>query len=74
MQLTIDIQQLLRKVNGKRVKIKLTDLKTNKTKERGQIRAINQNDIVKAVPDYQALPPPEPLRLTAWEVSGRLAL
>ena len=40
MKLTVDIQQWLRKENGKAVKMKLTDLKIDKTKERGQIRSI----------------------------------
>ena len=51
------------------MKIKLADLKIDKTKERGQIRAIN-DDVVKKVAGYQALPPPGPLRVTAWEDSG----
>ena len=37
MKLTVDIQQCLRKENGKAVTIPLTDLKIDKTKERGQI-------------------------------------
>ena len=50
--------------------IKITDLKIDKTKERGQIRAINHEDVVKKVAGYQALPPSGPLRVTALEVSG----
>ena len=37
MKLTIDVQQWLRKENGKAVKVKITDLQIDKTKERGQI-------------------------------------
>ena len=59
MKLTVDIPQWLRKENGKAVKIKITDLKIDKTKERGQIRAINHDDVVKKVAGYQALPPPD---------------
>ena len=70
MKLTIDIQQWLRKENGKAVKMKLSDLKIDKTKERGQIQSINYDDVAKKVAGYQALPPPGPLRVTAWEDSG----
>ena len=38
MKLTVDVQQRLWKENGKVVKVKITDLKIDKTKERGQIR------------------------------------
>ena len=57
MKLTLDIQQWLRKEIGKAVKIKIIDLKNDRTKERRQIRAINHNDNVKKVAGYQALPP-----------------
>ena len=69
MKLTVDVQQWLRKKNGKAVKVKITDLQIDKTKERGQIRSINYDDIAKKVKGYQALPPPGPLRVTAWEDS-----
>ena len=70
MKLTVDIQQWLRNENGKALKIKLSELKIDKTKERGQIRSINQDDVVKKAAGYQVLPPPGPLRITAWEDSG----
>ena len=70
MKLTINVQQWLRQENGKAVKVKITDLKIDKTKERGQIRSINYDDVAKKVTGYQALPPPGPLRVTAWEDSG----
>ena len=41
MKLTVDVQQWPRKENGKAVKVKITDLQIDKTKERGQIRSIN---------------------------------
>ena len=76
MKLTVDVQQWLRKDNGKFVKVKATDLQIDKTKERGEIRSINYEDVAKKVTGYQALPPPGPLRVMAWEDSGmtRLAL
>ena len=52
------------------MKVKITDLKIDKTKERGQIRSINYDDVARGVTGYQALPPPGPLRVTAWEDSG----
>ena len=58
MKLTVDIQQWLRKEKGKALKIKITDLKIDKTKERGQIRAINHDEVAKKVAGYQALLPP----------------
>ena len=70
MKLTADIQQWLRKENGRTVKIKITDLKIDDTKERGHIRAIKHDNVVKKAAGYQALLPPEPLRVTAWEDSG----
>ena len=70
MKLTVDIQKWPRKENGKAVKIKLTVLKIDKTKERGQIHSINPDDVAKKVAGYQALPPLGPLRITAWEDSG----
>ena len=41
MKLTVDVQQWLRKENGKALKVKITDLQIDKTKERGQIQSIN---------------------------------
>ena len=70
MKLTVEVQQWLQKGNGKSVKVKITDLQIGKTKERGQVRSINYNDVAKKVAGYQALPPPGPLRVTAWEDSG----
>ena len=70
MRLTVDVQQRLRQENGKAVKVKITDLKIDRTKERGQIRFINYDDVARKVTGYQALPPPGPLRVTAWEDSG----
>ena len=52
------------------MKVKITDLNIDKTKERGQIRQIDHDDAAKKVVGYQALPPPGPLRVTAWEDSG----
>ena len=37
LKLKVDIQQWVRKENGKAVKIKITDLQMDMTKERGQI-------------------------------------
>ena len=70
MKLGVDVQGWLRQENGNAVKVKITDLKIDKTKERGQIRSINYDDAARNVTGYQALPPPGPLRLTAWEDSG----
>ena len=70
MKLTVDVQQWLREENGKAVKVKITDLKIGNTKERGPIRSINYDDIARKVTGYQALPPPGPLRVTAWGDSG----
>ena len=70
MKVTADVQQWLRQENGKSVKVKITDLEIDKTKERGQIRSINYDDVARKVTGYQALPPPGPLRVTAWEDSG----
>ena len=50
--------------------MKFTDLKIDKTKERGQIRSITYDDVAKKAAGYQALQPPRPLRVTAWETSG----
>ena len=76
MKLTVYVQQWLRKQNGKAVKVKITDLQIHKTKEQGQIRSINYDDVAKKMAGYQALPPPGPLRVTAREDIGmtRLAL
>ena len=65
MKLTVDVQQWLRQVNGKAVKVKIPDLRIDKTKERGQIRSINYEDVARKVTGYQALPPAGPLRVTA---------
>ena len=70
MKLTVHVQQWLRKENGKAAKVKITDLKIDKTKEWGQIRQIDRDDVPKKVAGYQALPPRGPLRVTAWEDSG----
>ena len=37
MKPTVDVQQWLPNENGKAVKVKITDLRIDKTKERGQI-------------------------------------
>ena len=66
MKLTVDIQQSLPKENKKAVKMKLADLKMDKTKEQGQIGFINYDDPAKQLAGYQVLPPPGPLRVTAW--------
>ena len=70
MKLTVDVQQCLPQENGKAVKVKITDLTIDKTKERGQIRSINYDDVARKVTGYQALPRPETLLVTAWENSG----
>ena len=67
MKLTVDVQQWLRQENGKAVKVKIAELKIDKTRERGQIRSINYDDVARKVTGYQALPPAGPLRVTAWE-------
>ena len=70
MKLTVEVAQWLRQENGKAVKVKIADLKIDKTKERGQIRSINYDDVARKVAGYQALPPAGPLRITAWEDGG----
>ena len=70
MKLTVDVPQWLRQENGKAVKVNIADLRIDKTKERGQIRSINYDDVARNVTGYQALPPAGPLPLTAWEDSG----
>ena len=70
MKLTVDVQQWLRQENGKAVKVKITDLKIDKTKERGQIRSIHYDNVARKVTGYQALHPPGPLRVAAWEDCG----
>ena len=70
MKLTVDVQQWLRQENGKAVKVKIADLRVDKTNERGRIRSINYDDVARKVTGYQALPPAGPLRVTAWEDSG----
>ena len=52
------------------MKVKIADLRIDKTKERGHIRSINYDDVARKVAGYQALPPAGPLRVTAWEDSG----
>ena len=52
MKLTVDVQQWLRKENGKAVKVKIADLKIDKTKERGQIRQIDHDNVAKKVAGY----------------------
>ena len=70
MKLTVDVQQWLRKENGRAVKVNITDLKIDKTKEREQLRQIDQYDIARKVVGYQGLRPPGLLRVPAWEDSG----
>ena len=70
MTLTVDVQQWLGQENGKAVKVNIADLRVDKTKERGQIRSINYDDVARKVTGYQALPPAGPLRVTALEDSG----
>ena len=70
MKLTVNVQQCLRQENGKAVKVKIADLRIDKTKERGQIRSINYDDVARKVTGYQALPPAGPSRVTAREDSG----
>ena len=70
MELIVDIQRWLRKENEKSVNMKLTDLKIDNTKQRGQIRSLNYDDVAKKVAGYQALPPPGVLRVTAGEDRG----
>ena len=70
MKLTVNIQQCLRKEIGKAMRVKITDLKIDNTKERGQMRQINHDDVAKESVGYQALPPPGPLLVTAKEDSG----
>ena len=72
IKLTVDVQQWLWKENGKAVKVKITDWKIDKTKERGQIQQIDHDDVAKKVAGYQALPPPGLMRVTAWEDSGMI--
>ena len=48
----------------------ITDLKIDKTKERGQTQQIDRDNVAKKVVGYQALPPPGPFCLTTWEDSG----
>ena len=69
-KLTVDVQQWLRKENGKAVKVRITDLKIDGTKERGQIRQIDHDDVAKKVVGYHALPPHGLLRVKASEDSG----
>ena len=52
MKLTVDVQQWLRQENGKAVKVKITDLKIDKTKERGQNRSINYDNVARKVMGY----------------------
>ena len=52
MKLTVDVQQWLRQENGKAVKVKIADLRIDKTKERGHIRSINYDDVARNVTGY----------------------
>ena len=52
------------------MKVQIADLRIDQTKERGQIRSINYDDVPRKVTGYQALPPAGPLRVMAWEDSG----
>ena len=70
MKLTVDVQQWLRQENGKAVKVKIADLRIDKTNARRQIRSINYDGVARKVTGYQALPPAGPLRVMAWEDSG----
>ena len=70
MKLTVNVQQWLRQENGIAVKVKIADLRIDKSKERGQIRSINSDHVARGVAGYQALPPAGSLRVTAWEDSG----
>ena len=45
MKLTVDVQQWLPKENGKAVKVNISDLKIDKSKERGQIRQIESDNV-----------------------------
>ena len=65
---TVDVQQWLRKENGKSVKIEITDLKIDKTKEGGQVPQIDHDDVAKKMAGYQASPPPGLLRVTVWGI------
>ena len=62
MKLTVDVQQWLRQENGKAVNVKIADLRIDKTKERGQIRSINYDDVARKSTGYEALAPAGPLR------------
>ena len=48
----------------------MTDLRIDKTKQRGQIRSIKHDNVVEKMAGYLALSPPGQLRVTAWEDSG----
>ena len=50
-KLTVDVQQWLQKENGKAGKMKLTDLKIDKTGEPGQIRSRNHDDFTRKFRD-----------------------
>ena len=47
MKISVDVQRWLRNENGEAVEVEITDLKIDKTKERGQIRQIDHGDIAK---------------------------
>ena len=55
MKLTVDVQQWLRQENGKAVKVKIADLRVDKTKERGQIRSINYDDVARCKVSVQPI-------------------
>ena len=52
------------------MKMKFTDLKIDKGKERGQIQHISCHNIAKKVAGSLASPPQGPLHVTAWEDSS----
>ena len=69
-QLDVRLGNRLRQEDGKAVKVRIADLKIDKTKERGQIRSINYDNVARKVTGNQGLPPSGPLRVTALENSG----
>ena len=70
MKPRVDVQQWLQKENGRALKVKITDWKIDKTKERGQTQQIDHDDVATKVVGYQAPPPPGLLRVKAWEDGG----
>ena len=53
MKVTIDIQRWLRKERGKAVRMKWTDFRIDKDKQRGQIRLIKYDDVAGKWAGYQ---------------------